>query len=268
MKNKNFETIIFKVENNVGYVILNRPDVHNAFNDKMIEELQIVFEEIERHPDVRVVVLRGEGKSFCAGADLNWMKMVKDYSYEENLKESLALAEMLYKIYSCPKTTIARVQGYAIGGGTGLVAVCDIAIASSEAKFSFSEVKLGLIPACISPYVIKKCGEGKTRELFLTGERITAEKAYAVGLVNKVVTPPELDNVVQELISQLLSSGPEAIKKCKELVSKVPQMTYEEMKRYTAEVIAQMRISDEAQEGMKAFLEKRKPRWNKYGKIN
>lgn len=258
---KGFETIAFAIKDSVGSVILNRPEVHNAFNDKMIEELSMVFDEIEKSNEVRVVILSGEGKSFCAGADLNWMRRVKDYSYEENLKESLALADMLYKIYSCSKPTIAKVQGYAIGGGTGLVAVCDIAVAATDAKFSFSEVKLGLIPACISPYVVKKCGEGKCREFFLTGERMSAEKALNAGLVNIIVPPDCLDKAVEGLVNQLLSSGPEAIKKCKELLRRVPQMSVDEFKRYTAEVIAKMRISEEAQEGMSAFLEKRKPKW-------
>ncbi len=258
---KEFETIIFKEVKQVGYVILNRPDVHNAFNDKMIEDLLRVFEAIENYPDIRVVVLKGEGKSFCAGADLNWMRRVKDYSYEDNLKESLALADMLYKIYTCPKPTIAQVHGHAIGGGTGLVAVCDIAIASTDCKFSFSEVKLGLIPACISPYVVKKCGEGRCREFFLTGERMSAEKVLNAGLINVMVPPDCLDKAVEGLVNQLLSSGPEAIKKCKELLRTVPRMSEDEFKRYTAEVIAKMRISPEAQEGMSAFLEKRKPRW-------
>lgn len=260
---KEFKTIIFKEIKQVGYVILNRPEVHNAFNDNMIEDLQRVFEEIETNQEIRVIVLKGEGKSFCAGADLNWMRRVKDYSYEENLKESLALAGMLYKIYTCSKPTIAQVHGYAIGGGTGLVAVCDIAIATTDAKFSFSEVKLGLIPACISPYVVKKCGEGRCREFFLTGERMSAEKAFNAGLVNIVVPPDCLDKALQGLVDQLISSGPEAIKKCKELLRSVPSMEHDEFKKYTAEVIAQMRISPEAQEGMSAFLEKRKPKWMK-----
>lgn len=258
-----FETISFKTEKQVGYVILNRTEVHNAFNDTMINELHLAFDSIEKYSDIRVVVLKGEGKSFCAGADLNWMRRIKNYSYEENLKESLALADMLYKIYTCSKPTIAQVHGYAIGGGTGLVAVCDIAVASTDCKFSFSEVKLGLIPACISPYVVKKCGEGRCREFFLTGERMSAEKAFNAGLVNIMVPPDCLEKAVQGLVEQLLSSGPEAIKKCKELLRAVPDMTPEEYKRYTAEVIAQMRISDEAQEGMAAFLEKRKPNWVK-----
>lgn len=263
MISKEFKTIIFKEIKQVGYVILNRPEVHNAFNDNMIEDLQRVFEEIENNQEIRVVVLKGEGKSFCAGADLNWMRRVKDYSYEENLRESLALADMLYKIYTCPKPTIAQVHGYAIGGGTGIVAVCDIAIATTDAKFSFSEVKLGLIPACISPYVVKRCGEGRCREFFLTGERMSAEKAFNAGLVNIVVPPDCLDKAVKGLVDQLISSGPEAIKKCKELLRGVPLMDPDEFKKYTAEVIAQIRISPEAQEGMSAFLEKRKPKWIK-----
>ncbi len=262
MPEKKFETILFKIEKQVSYVILNRPEVHNAFNDKMIEELTQVFNEIENIKDIRVVVLKGEGKSFCAGADLNWMRRVKDYSYEENLKESLALADMLYKIYTCPKPTIAQVHGHAIGGGTGLVAVCDIAVATMDAKFSFSEVKLGLIPACISPYVVKKCGEGRCREFFLTGERMSAEKAFNAGLVNIVVPPDSLEKAINGLIELLLSSGPEAIRMCKELLRNVPGMTPEEYKKYTADVIAKMRISEEGQEGMIAFLEKRKPKWS------
>ena len=258
-----FETITFEIENNIAYVTLNRPEVHNAFNDTMISELSDVFDEIEKQSDIRVVILTGKGKSFCAGADLNWMGKVKNYSYKDNLKESLALSEMFYKIYTSQKPTIARVNGTAIGGGTGLVAVCDIAVAASNAKFSFSEVKLGLIPACISPYVIKKCGEGRCREFFLTGERMTAEKACSAGLVNFVVPLEEIDNVIDGLLDQLISSGPAAIAKCKELLKKVPELSFDEVKRYTAEVIAQMRISEEGQEGMNAFLEKRKPKWTK-----
>ncbi len=256
-----FQTIRVESKDNVTYVTFNRPDVHNAFNDTMVRELIQVFDRLAMQSETRAVVLTGEGKSFCAGADLNWMRMVKDYSYDDNLHESLELSDMLYKIYSCPKPTIARVNGAAIGGGTGLVAVCDVAVAADSAKFSFSEVKLGLIPACISPYVVKKCGEGKCREFFLTGERLSAEKALSAGLVNAVVALKELDAKVDHYVSQLLSSGPEAITTCKELLRKVPCMSYDDVKRYTAEVIAQIRMSGEGQEGMTAFLEKRKPRW-------
>ncbi|MBE0433955.1 enoyl-CoA hydratase/isomerase family protein [candidate division WOR-3 bacterium] len=255
------ETIEYKVQNRVARVTLNRPEVHNAFNEIMIRELTRAFDDISRRSDVRAVVLTGEGKSFCAGADLNWMRRIKDASYEENLGEALELSDMLYAIYSSPKPTVARVNGTAIGGGTGLVAVCDIAVACDTAKFSFSEVKMGLIPACISPYVVKKCGEGKCREFFLTGERLTAERALAAGLVNAVVAAEELDRVVGDYLAQLLTSGPEAVTMCKELLRTVPQMSYSDMKKYTAEVIARLRISDEGQEGMEAFFEKRKPRW-------
>lgn len=261
MTTQKFETIVFDVQENVAQVVFDRPDVHNAFNDTMINELSAVFEDIEKRSDVRVVIVTGKGKSFCAGADLNWMRRVKDYSYEDNLKESLDLAEMLYKIYASPKPTIARVNGAAIGGGTGLVAVCDIAIAVDRAKFSFSEVKLGLIPACISPYVLKKCGEGRCREFFLTGERLTAERAHAAGLVNAIVPLEEIDTHIENITSLLISSGPEAITKCKELLRNVADMSLEDAKKFTAEVIAQLRISDEGQEGMNAFLEKRRPRW-------
>jgi methylglutaconyl-CoA hydratase len=248
------QTILYDIENKIARVTFNRPEVHNAFNDIMIKELSMVFDDIARNPDVRVVVVTGKGKSFCAGADLNWMRRVKDYSYEDNLKESLELADMLYKIYASPKPIIARVNGTAIGGGTGLVAVCDIAIAAERAKFSFSEVKLGLIPACISPYVIKKCGEGKCREFFLTGERLTADKACNAGLINAVVELEGIDTFIDELVGKLVSSGPEAIKSCKELLRKVSEMSIHEAKNYTAEIIAQLRISAEGQEGMVAFF--------------
>jgi len=262
MREENLQTLSYSIENKVATVTFNRPDVHNAFNDKMINELSEVFDDIAQRQDIRVVIITGKGKSFCAGADLNWMRRVKDYTYDANLKESLELADMLYKIYASPKPTIAKVNGTAIGGGTGLVAVCDIAIASDRAKFSFSEVKLGLIPACISPYVMKKCGEGKCREFFLTGERLTAERAHAAGLINMVTSPDELDKTVGELVQRLLSSGPEAVAKCKELLRNVAELSFEKGKSYTAEVIAQLRISDEGQEGMAAFFDKRKPKWS------
>lgn len=256
-----YETIVYHVEDRVARVTFDRPDVHNAFNDTMIRELSDVFDDINGREDVRVVVVSGKGKSFCAGADLNWMRRVKDFTFKDNLKESLDLAEMLAKVYSSTKPTIARVNGAAIGGGTGLVAVCDIAVAAESAKFSFSEVKLGLIPACISPYVLKKCGSGRCREFFLTGERLTAEKALQAGLVNAVVPLAELDGTVTRLVMQLLTSGPEAIRTCKTLLQNVAEMPFEQAKKYTAEVIARLRVSAEGQEGMTAFLEKRKPKW-------
>ncbi|HEX9916745.1 MAG TPA: enoyl-CoA hydratase/isomerase family protein [candidate division Zixibacteria bacterium] len=262
-KLEHYQTIIFKTEDAVANVILNRPEVHNAFNEVMIKELTEVFEKISKDEHIRVVVLTGKGKSFCAGADLNWMKKVISFSYEENFDDSFKLAQLFYLIYSLPKPTIAKVNGAAIGGGTGLVSVCDIVIASEEAKFSLSEVKLGLVPACISPYVIRRMGESRCREFFLTGERLSAERASKFGLVNEVVPSNDLDKAVDEKVKQLISSGPEALKCCKELLEKVPLMNLDLATSYTAEVIAKLRISDEGQEGMNAFLEKRKPKWSK-----
>jgi methylglutaconyl-CoA hydratase len=262
----NYRTLLCKIEGPVARVILNRPEVHNAFNGEMVRELLEVFRLLHqagsKSDEVRVVVFTGAGKSFCAGADLNWMKKVTDYTFQQNLKESLEISELMYSIYSLPLPTIARVNGSAVGGGMGFVASCDIAIASSEARFSLSEVKLGLVPACISPYVIRKAGEGACREFMLTGERLTAEKAMRLGLVNEVVEPPELDNAVSGLVDKLVSSGPRAIAICKELLRTVPGMSFDEVKTKTAEAIARLRVSDEGQEGMRAFLEKRKPSWS------
>ena len=256
-----FKTIAYSLKEKIATVTLNRPEVHNAFNEVMIAELTEIFKKVSGDDAVRVVVLTGNGKSFSAGADLNWMKKMINYSYEENLDDSMKLAELFHLMYSCPKPVIAKVNGAAIGGGTGLVAVCDIAIAAESAKFSLSEVKLGLVPACISPYVIRKVGEGRCREFFLTGERLIAKRAMELGLVNQVVPLEELDQAVQEKANQLISSGPKAIAMCKELLKNVPGMDFDKAKTYTADMIARMRIGDEGQEGMNAFLEKRKPKW-------
>ena len=220
-----------------------------------------LFDQLTNDDELRVVVLTGEGKSFCAGADLNWMRSVVNQTYEQNLAESNRLAELFHKIYSFRRPVVGRINGAAIGGGTGFVAVCDIAIAARSAKFSFSEVKIGVVPACIGPYVIKKMGEGKARELFITGERMNGDRAYEVGLVNRVVADNELDSVVAEMVQSILSSGPEAVAMAKKLVSEVPSMSPEQFKPFTAEMIAKLRLSDEGQEGMDAFLNKRKPNW-------
>jgi methylglutaconyl-CoA hydratase len=242
---------------------MNRPQVHNAFNSTMIRELAAAFAEAGQDPRIRLVVLTGAGESFCAGADLNWMREIIRYSFEQNLRESRELAELLYSIYTLPKPTIARVNGAVIGGGTGLFSACDIVIASEKARFGLSEVKIGLIPAAIGPYVIRRIGESSARELFLTGERFDAGRALELGLVNKVAPHEALDEKVEEVVHLLLSSGPEAIAKCKELLQKVPAMNLDEAKGYTAEMIAGLRISPEGQEGMASFLEKRRPRWAK-----
>jgi methylglutaconyl-CoA hydratase len=263
MADQESTTIVAAKARNVLRLTMNRPQVHNAFNATMIRELASAFDAAKKDPEVRLVVLTGAGESFCAGADLNWMREIIHYSYEQNLQESRELAELMNSIYTLPKPTIARINGAVIGGGTGLFSACDIVIASDRAKFGLSEVKIGLIPAAIGPYVIRRIGESAARELFLTGERFDAHRALEIGLVNRVVSNGELDDKVEEVVHLLLSSGPEAIAKCKELLQRVPAMSLDEAKGYTAEMIASLRISPEGQEGMAAFLEKRKPKWVK-----
>lgn len=263
MSEANYKTVVYAKAGYIARISFNRPDVHNAFNAVVIREMDDAFGRAAAEPDVRVVVLTGEGKSFCAGADLNWMREVIGFSYEQNLKESFELAELMEKIYLLPKPTIARVNGATIGGGTGFLSACDIAVASEDAKFGLSEVKIGLVPAAISPYVIRRIGESRAREYFLTGDRFDARKALDLGLVNRVVPHKDLDSAVDGLARFLFTSGPQALANCKELIQKVPGMTLEEAKAYTARMIANLRISEEGQEGMAAFLEKRKPRWVK-----
>ncbi len=245
----------------VAKVVFCRPEVHNAFNDQVIDEMTLTMSKLKTDESIRVVVITGEGKSFCAGADLNWMGRVKEAEFEENLAESRRLADLFWEIYSFPKPTIAQVNGAAIGGGTGFVAVTDIAVGAQSAIFSFSEVKIGVVPACISPYVIKRVGEGRAREFFLTGERLSADRALEAGLINRIAPDDLLDATVTGLVDSLLSSGPNAIAVCKELLQKVPGQSVEQFKEYTAEVIARLRQSAEGQEGMDAFLNKRKPNW-------
>jgi methylglutaconyl-CoA hydratase len=256
-----YSTIHTRHENEIGWITFNRPDIHNAFNSTLISEMSAAFSEMENDAAIRVVVLTGAGRSFCAGADLNWMRGVINQSFDENLAESNALADLFWQIYSFKRPVIGRINGAAIGGGTGFVAVCDIAIAAQSAVFSFSEVKIGVVPACIGPYVVKKMGEGKARELFITGERMKAQRALEVGLVNKLVDDEQLDAEVNAMIDSLLSSGPEAVAMAKRLVSGVGDMTPDQFRPWTAEMIARLRISPEGQEGMDAFLNKRTPKW-------
>ena len=258
---RNYKTILFGLKDRTARVSFNRPDVHNAFNAAMIAELDDAFTKIKNDRTIRVTVVTGIGKSFCAGADINWMREIIHYSFEQNLEESLHLAELLHKIYTLPQPTLAMVNGTAIGGGTGFISACDIAIASDQARFGLSEVKIGLVPAAISPYVIRKIGESKAREYFLTGKRISAQKACEIGLLNEVVPAGQLEEKVEEIVSLLLTSGPEALASCKQLIQEVPKMSLEEAKAFTARMIANLRVSKEGQEGMAAFLEKRRPSW-------
>ncbi|MGQ9619051.1 MAG: enoyl-CoA hydratase-related protein [Candidatus Aminicenantia bacterium] len=256
-----FKTILYEKKEPLGRIVLNRPEVRNAFDDLMISELHQVLDEVEKEGRVRVVIITGAGDSFCAGADLNWMRRVKDWSYEKNYEDALKVAELMEKIYTFPKPIITRVNGATIGGGTGIVASSDIAVASENAFFGLAEVKIGLVPSVISPYLVKRCGERVCREIFLTGERISAKKALEHGLVNYVVHPSEMDKKVEEIVEMLLTSGPNALRICKELIKKVSETPLREVKYYTADIIAKIRISEEGQEGIASFLEKRKPKW-------
>jgi len=261
MSDYSYETVRLSQSGVVARVTLHRPDIRNAFNDTMIGELRHLFAVLRQEAELRVVVLTGAGSSFCAGADINWMRKMLAYSYEENLEDSMALADLMREIYEFPRPVIGRINGPAIGGGTGLVAVCDIAVAVETAVFSFSEVKIGLVPACISPYVIRKVGERHAREFFLTGERLRAAKARSCGLVNQVVPPEELDEEVGRYVDTLVSSGPCALSTCKQMIRDVPLMDLERAGPYTADMIARQRVSDEGQEGMSAFLQRRRPSW-------
>ncbi len=255
-----FDTIKYEIREDVLWLILNRPEIHNAFNDQMISELREVLRQ-GRQISPRVLVLTGEGKSFSAGADLNWMRKMKEFSYQENYEDSLELARLLYEIYTFPAPTIALVNGHAFGGGVGLIAATDFAISVKNAKFGLTEVTLGLVPAVISPYLLKRMGERNLKELCLTGRRITAEEAFEYGLLNEVVD--DIYKRGEELINELKKSSPHAQKVCKELVSNIAEMSLEEAIPYTSEVIAKIRVSEEGQEGMNAFFEKRRPGWQK-----
>ena len=222
-----YQTLTLNITDNIARVNLNRPEVHNAFNEVSLAELLEVFTDLGQNKEVRVMVLTGNGKSFCAGADINWMKKMKDYSYEENFADAMVLAKAMHALYSLPQPTIARVNGSAMGGGMGLVTACDIAIAADTAKLSLSEVRIGLVPACIAPYVINKAGVGKAREFFITGERMTAERALQAGFLNKVVQPDELDAAVDELVKNFLNCGSQAIAMAKELLDMNPQLSWE-----------------------------------------
>jgi methylglutaconyl-CoA hydratase len=255
-------TLLVEESGGVLSVTLNRPEVHNAFNDQLIGEAIELFSGIAENRSARVVVLRGTGPNFCAGADLNWMSRMVSYTRDENLRDSSLLATMYARIDECPLPVIGRIQGAAIGGGVGLVSVCDIAIATSDAKFGLSEVKLGILPAVISPYVIGKIGRSHARALFLTGERFDAERALRIGLVHRVVDSAEaLDAAVDESIRQLKSSGPEAVRECKKLIAHVAASELAEAIPYTIEAIATRRVSAEGQGGMAAFLAKEKAPW-------
>ena len=248
----------------VARVRLNNPDKHNAFDDEIIGELTEAFIAIADNSNVRVMILASKGKSFSAGADLEWMKRMASYSYDENLRDASALALMLKTLNEIPQPTIARVQGAAFGGAVGLVSCCDMAVAASAASFSLSEVKIGLVPATISPYVIAAIGQRAARRYFVTAERFDAHRALQLGLVNEVVDAEQLDQEIDRLINTLLANGPEAVTGAKQLVFDVAGKPIDQqLIDATCETIAAIRVSEQGQEGLQAFLERRKPQWIK-----
>lgn len=255
------ERLQVEVEQGVARVWLNRPEVRNAFDGLMVTELRKTLFDFGTQDSVRVVVLGGRGPIFCAGADLQWMKAVAAFTREDNLREAQALADLFFTVYNSPKPMVARVHGAALGGGAGLVAACDVSVAALGTRFGFTEVRLGIIPAVISPYVLPKIGEAAARELFLTGERFEAVKAQEIGLVGAAVPEEDLDGVVEARVRALLQSGPRAIAEAKALIREVAWRRPEDVQRYTVERIADIRASAEGQEGLRAFLEKRKPDW-------
>ena len=248
-------------EESVATVTLARPDSHNALNATLIEELTRCFEEISDDDRVRVVVLAGEGCSFCAGADVGYMRETATFSYEENLEDARRLAMMFWTIDECPKPLVVRVQGAAMGGGAGLVAVADVVVADADARFAFSEVRLGIAPATIAPFVVRKVGVSHTRSLFVTGERFGADRAREIGLVHTAVPSGGLDAAVEEKVGELLDGGPVAQATIKALLRRLETTEPMEAPGLTARVISELRTGEEGQEGLAAFIEKREPRW-------
>ena len=242
-------------------VTLNRPEVRNAFHAELIQELTDCFLALGQKEGLRAIVLAGAGKVFCAGADANWMRTSIDLTPEENRRDARAMAEMLSTIDECPVPVIARVQGAALGGGVGLIAACDIVVAAEDAQFALSEVRLGIVPAVISSFALRKIGISHARRYFLTAERFPARRAYEMGLVHELVPSEKLDAVVEKILGEILMNGPQAVREAKALIRRVPTMSPGEVLEHCAETTARVRTSEEGQEGLRAFLEKRTPRW-------
>lgn len=258
----NFTTLTVNVASHIATVTLNRPDVRNAFNETVIAELTGAFRALGDMDGVRAIVLAGNGPAFCAGADLNWMKKMAGYSEDENRADALTLAQMLHTIWSCPRPVIARIQGDTYAGGVGLVAACDIAVAAEHAHFCLSEARLGLLPATISPYVIRAMGEQASRRYFITAERFDAAEALRLGFVHAVVPAEALDAKIGEIASALVANSPNAVRESKRLVQEVAgRMIDNDLLADTADRIAKVRASAEGKEGVRSFLEKRSPGW-------
>jgi len=257
-----FETLKMTIEGRLATVTLNRPEVRNAFNEQSILELTQAFDGLGRSDMVDVIVLAASGAAFCAGGDLNWMKKMAAYTHAENLADARQLADMLRTIYLCPRPVVAKVQGDCYAGGMGLVAACDIIVAAEDAHFCLSEVKLGLIPATVSPYVIKAIGEHTARRYFLTAERFSAPEAQRLGLVHEVTPAGGLDAGVAAIVKSILANSPHAVREAKVLVRDIAGRPVDDaLLADTAERIARSRASEQGREGVSSFLEKRKPHW-------
>ncbi|WP_321815111.1 MULTISPECIES: enoyl-CoA hydratase/isomerase family protein [unclassified Paraburkholderia] len=258
----NYETLTVEFAGHVATVTLNRPDVRNAFNEAMIADITATFTALGARNDVRAIVLAGNGKAFCAGADLNWMRKMAGYSNEENHADALRLAQMLSAIYRCPKPVIARVHGDAYAGGMGLVCAADIVVAADTVKFCLSEARLGLMPATIAPYVIRALGEQAARRYFVTAEAFDCATALRLGLVSEAVNASELDATVQRIADTLCANSPNAVRECKQLVQDIAGAAIDDaLIDDTAQRIARIRASDEGRDGVSSFLEKRTPGW-------
>jgi len=258
-----FNHLLVHRDGPVEYVTLNRPDVRNAFNETLIGELTTWAASVRGDSAVRAVVLSGAGKSFCAGADISWMAKTVEFSEDENMRDAAAASHMFGTLNTLPVPLIGRVHGAALGGGVGLAAVCDIVVAEETAIFGFTEVKLGILPAVIAPFVLEKIGRSTARELFLTGTRFSARLAREIGLVHEIVSPADLEMTVQKYVDECLTGGREAIAAAKALIAQVWNQPFEVAVPMTAAALAQRRVSAEGQEGLRAFLEKRKPSWNR-----
>ncbi len=250
------------IQDHVARIVIDRPEVHNAFNDVVIAELTRAFENMGERDDVRVVVLASEGLSFSAGADMHWMKSMVDYTFEENVADSTKMAQMLRTIRECPKVTIARVHGATLGGGVGLTAACDLAVALKDAVFALTEVKLGILPAVISPYVQEKIGAGQIRRYALTAERFDAIEARRIGIISEIADSIEqLDEKIDFFTKMICKTGPQAIVACKQILREIQPVNWESATDVTVRLISERRVSDEGQDGLRAFLEKRSAKW-------
>lgn len=258
-----YQTIEVLREGDVVTVSLNRPEVHNAFNARLIEEMTRAFLELGSDDAIRVVVLRGNGRSFCAGADVSWMRESLDLSEDENVADAIRMLGMFGAIDECPKAVVGRIHGAALGGGMGLIAVCDIVVAEEQTRFGFTEARLGIIPAVISTFVVPKIGSTWARRFFLTGERFGSEVALQMGLVHEVVAEGELDGAISRHVSSIREAGPKAVREAKALIDGLSRQPVDRHRDFTARRIASVRTSSEGQEGLRAFLEKRDPAWKR-----